>query len=212
MIADPDQHGTPLGTSRKRSNMQHTAHAANRLLAALVRQDPFDDLERRHLERTIELITNTPRPLDRTNPATGHITASAVVWAPGPDTIITVYHRKLTAWFQPGGHVESDDATVAAAALRELIEETHLTADEVVLVDTQPFDVDVHPIPAWKNEPAHDHHDIRYLFRLTGPLRRPPTDNVRWMPVDELLTQRDPSLSRLAPKFRQRHADIAEGQ
>ncbi len=47
-------------------------------------------------------------------------------------------------------------------ALREAQEESGLT--EMKAVTTEIFDLDRHLIPARKDEPAHWHYDVRFLF------------------------------------------------
>jgi 8-oxo-dGTP pyrophosphatase MutT (NUDIX family) len=92
----------------------------------------------------------------------GHLTGSA--WIVDDDlthTLLT-HHRKLNLWVQLGGHVE-DDADMLSASWREAREESGL--QNLRLLVPHIFDVDIHRIPARKNEPEHFHYDIRYAFQ-----------------------------------------------
>ena len=101
-------------------------------------------------------------PLSRDEPS-AHFTASAFVIDEAGVRTCLVEHAKLGRLLQPGGHVEPDDVSLEAAAIREAREETAL---EVELHPTapRPFDVDVHEIPDRPGEPAHFHLDVRYLL------------------------------------------------
>ncbi|WP_329099084.1 NUDIX hydrolase [Streptomyces sp. NBC_01439] len=98
----------------------------------------------------------------------GHATAGAVVINSAGQALF-IRHVALGKWLTPGGHLEPEDADLLGAALRELIEETGITLS-VSPVHAVPVHIDVHSIPAneSKGEPAHQHFDFRYLFRLEG--------------------------------------------
>ncbi|MCX4663535.1 NUDIX hydrolase [Streptomyces uncialis] len=98
----------------------------------------------------------------------GHATAGAVV-VDSAGRALFIRHVALGKWLTPGGHLEPEDTGLLGAALRELAEETGL-ALSVSPVRAVPIHIDVHPIPAnhSKGEPAHQHFDFRYLFRLEG--------------------------------------------
>ncbi|MFB6581353.1 NUDIX hydrolase [Streptomyces sp. NPDC056402] len=98
----------------------------------------------------------------------GHATAGAVV-VNAEGRALFIRHVALGTWLTPGGHLEPEDADLLGAALRELIEETGITLS-VAPVHAVPVHIDVHPIPAneSKGDPAHQHFDFRYLFRLEG--------------------------------------------
>jgi len=92
----------------------------------------------------------------------GHLTGSA--WIVDKDlthTLLT-HHRKLNLWVQLGGHVE-DDADMLSASWREAREESGL--QDLQLLTPHIFDIDIHTIPARKDEPEHFHYDIRYIFQ-----------------------------------------------
>jgi len=99
----------------------------------------------------------------------GHITASAWILSHDHSSFLLTHHAKLGRWLQLGGHADGDPDP-AAVALREAREESGMEA--LRLVDAGgmalPFDVDVHLISARGAEPAHLHHDLRYLL-VAGP-------------------------------------------
>ena len=121
-----------------------------------------------------------------------HFTASAFVIDDACARACLVEHVKLGRLLQPGGHLEPDDASLEAAALREAHEETGLEL-ELHPEAPRPFDLDVHPIPERPGEPAHMHLDVRFL--LVG--RGEPCAGAAWHPLG---TAGDGSVDRLAAK------------
>lgn len=115
-----------------------------------------------------------------------HVTASAVVLAPTRNAVLLVLHKKVGLWLQPGGHVDDDDPSLAAAALREATEETGVAG---LVVDPGPLLLDRHPAPC-----GVEHHlDVQFLVRASSratPIRSEESLDVRWWPVDALPQQR----------------------
>lgn len=126
-----------------------------------------------------------PHALRRTH-APAHLTASAVVLDPTGAWVLLVLHRKVGLWLQPGGHVDDTDTSLAAAALREAVEETGVVA---LTVDPLPVELDRHSAPCGVDE----HLDVRFLVRALGlvaPVVSEESLDVRWWPVDGLPQQR----------------------
>lgn len=117
----------------------------------------------RHAENVLNFIAGESRPWSRATLA-GHLTASAWVLDRTRMHAVLIHHRKLHRWLQPGGHVDDDDRSFRDAARREVTEETGLAHFIEPSGDDDLFDVDVHRIPARKDEPAHFHYDLRFLF------------------------------------------------
>ncbi len=91
--------------------------------------------------------------------APGHLTASALVLDAEGTRALFTHHKKLGLWLQLGGHCDGE-TNLARAALTESIEESGISA---LVIDPAPIDVDIHTIPARKNEPEHLHLDTRFL-------------------------------------------------
>jgi 8-oxo-dGTP pyrophosphatase MutT (NUDIX family) len=145
-----------------------------------------DPRSQRSVALVRELLDRVPDPFARTAYAPGHLTASGVVLSPDRDRVLLVYHRRLDRWLQPGGHIEPDDPTIAAAARREVLEETGVTAFPEV--GARLVGVDVHGIPAGKGEPPHRHHDLAVAFeaRETALRAHQEIRDALWCPVDQL--------------------------
>jgi 8-oxo-dGTP pyrophosphatase MutT (NUDIX family) len=124
---------------------------------------PEDEGERAFRARMLALLDEQPEPFSRSSFIPGHFTASAFVLDPDQQAVLLILHAKLHRWLQPGGHVNTEDVDILAAARREVSEEVGL--NDLPLAVEGIFDLDIHPIPALKAEPAHEHFDVRFLFR-----------------------------------------------
>ena len=166
---------------------------------------PFDDAEAVHRRRMLELAVLESDPFSRHHFTPGHFTASSFVLAPDGLSILLIFHGKLHRWLQPGGHVDPEDTDLIAAARREVEEETGLR--DLSLANPGVFDIDIHPIPAFRGrgEPPHEHFDVRLLFRARGMECMAASDAtaVRWFPLDEITPDvSDASVMRAIRKLR----------
>ena len=179
-----------------------TQDAIAQLHATLEAFNPADVTESKHRARMLDLLRLGPAAFDRAHVAPGHFTASAFVLSPDASSLLLIHHSKLDRWLQPGGHIDAGDASPAAAARRELLEEAGV-ADATP--DGGLFDVDVHPIPAnpKKGEPPHEHFDLRYLFRAAGDAIEAASDalDAKWISLDEAAEADDASVRRAAAKL-----------
>lgn len=151
-----------------------------------------------------------PMLYDRKN-FSGHITVGGVIVSRTSRRVLLLKHRQLGKWLQPGGHVEAADASVPDAAYREIFEETGIRRDQLTPLtfageEILPMDMDSHYIPpcAAKNEAAHTHHDMRFVFLFTGDddrvtVDRSESDGFRWVSLEELA--RIPDFRDLAPRI-----------
>ena len=108
-----------------------------------------------------------------------HFTVSGFV-AEGDRTLLH-WHKKLQIWLPPGGHIDPDEDPVQAV-VREVLEETGITAEVIPHTPPQafsnlpqlpsPLSIIVAEVGASANEPAHQHIDMSYALRpLAGVAR-----------------------------------------
>ena len=132
---------------------------------------------------------------------TGHVTASAWIVSPDGSQCLLTLHRKLGRWLQLGGHVDGEPH-VWRAALREAQEESGM--QQFTMRTDLPLDVDIHEIPAYGGEPAHDHLDVRFLLRAARGqklVRSAESLDLRWFHFDRLpAVNAEESVLRMARK------------
>ncbi|MEZ0229498.1 MAG: NUDIX hydrolase [Planctomycetota bacterium] len=134
------------------------------LLGDIERHAGSDEKEKRDKAAIVALLARGARAFSRAEYEPGHITGSAFVLDDKEERVLLVHHGKLDRWLQPGGHAEGSEADAFAIALREATEETGIAGLMPHPTAARPFDLDVHRIPERPGQPAHDHHDVRYVF------------------------------------------------
>jgi len=165
--------------------------------------EPGDAAEAGHLQRMRSLLETSGDPFSRSHFDPGHFTASAFILSPDGGSLLFILHGKLHRWLQPGGHVDPEDRDILSAARREVAEEVGIDASALAPAEGV-FDVDVHPIPAMRGEPAHEHFDVRFLFRAPDAEFAVGSDAraARWFALEDVDAQRaDASVVRAAAKL-----------
>jgi 8-oxo-dGTP diphosphatase len=123
---------------------------------------------------------------------TQRIGAYAVVLRDGSLLLTRISERGYPPgwWALPGGGIDQGEAP-AAALVRELHEETGMTANVVRLVDVH----DVHTVAPGRGDQYEDYHGIHLLYAVDVSPEQIPrvveqhgtTDDVRWVPLAKLI-------------------------
>ncbi|MFC8531071.1 NUDIX hydrolase [Nocardia sp. NPDC057227] len=152
--------------------------------ALLTEWTPAEPAERSLREAMLAFLGSAPRGCLREH-APGHVTASAVVWSHDGREVLLTLHPRVGRWIQLGGHCEEGDDTVAAAALREAVEESGIPD---LTLEPGLYGAQAHPITCSLGQPTR-HLDL--LFRITAPpgavpVRSSESTDLRWWAVDAL--------------------------
>jgi 8-oxo-dGTP pyrophosphatase MutT (NUDIX family) len=133
----------------------------------------------------------------------GHLTAGALVLAPGLDAVLLNLHRRAGRWFHFGGHWEPGDTSLRETAAREAAEESGI---EGISLHPEPVHLDVHSVDFCRGHDRADHLDVRYAA-LAPPGAQPRIGEeslaVRWWPLDGL-PGLEPEMQELIGLSRQR--------
>lgn len=172
------------------------------MLESYLEQHPDEHATAR---RILDLVERESRCFQR-DCYPGHVTASAWIVSRESRAVLLTHHRKLDRWLQLGGHTDGA-CDVLASALREAREESGLVTLLPIPGSDAPriLDLDVHDIPARPDEPAHQHHDIRFLLEASelAPLARQKAESkaLRWFPAQGVEARfSEESLARMARK------------
>ncbi|MCF7900164.1 NUDIX hydrolase [Candidatus Babeliales bacterium] len=173
----------------------------DQLLALLERYNPTDTAEKEFKTRTIAFVKEHKDCFERTL-LIGHITASAWLLNKEETKALLLHHTKLDRWFQLGGHCDGD-SDVLAVAIKEAQEESGING--IKAVNPAIFDIDIHTIPARKDEPEHDHYDIRFLLKVTSDedvVQNRESKELRWITKDpHTMPTQARSVSRMFEKW-----------
>jgi len=190
--------------------MQRTA-LTTELLNSYTAADLSEEGYRR---RMLALLKAEHDPWSRSSFQPGHFTASTFVLDSTCKRLLLILHRSLGLWLQPGGHFERGDRSLEEAARREVVEETGLHDLEPLSGLAGLFDVDIHPIPAnpSRDEPAHEHFDLRLAFRSSSDdlAASDEVADARWVGLAELADcGTDESVVRAARKLAGRNQSFS---
>jgi len=175
------------------------------ILNLLKQHTPSDNTEAQMLWDLVQFVESYENCFDRELATPGHITGSAWVVNKELTHVFFTHHKKLNRWLQPGGHSDGD-ANTLAVAMREASEESGIEDVFIQPVTDAVFDVDIHTIPARKNEPEHNHYDIRFLLEadMNQPLKISEESNeIAWIPVEDIPAMCDEaSMLRMLEKMK----------
>ncbi len=165
----------------------------------------FPDEEQK-LARLTDRLNSSDEPFNDRKSFSGHGTGGAIVLSPDRSKILLIHHKASGKWLQPGGHWDPEDEYPWQVAQREAEEETGVTIAERIAIPgsdlSVPIDIDTHDIlerPS-KGEPAHLHHDFRYIFVVDSEELVEQEDEINeavWVPH----TSDDPRLAEVMPSI-----------
>ncbi len=146
---------------------------------------PSDRLGVADRDRTLAFLDDHPDGVDA-GCQDGHVTATSLVLsADGRATLLTL-HARIRRWIELGGHLEPEDADLAAAAAREGREESgrsDLELDPTILT------VRVHENVPCRHAPGTTHFDVYHVLRSPDADHAVISDeslDLRWFDVDRL--------------------------
>lgn len=170
------------------------------LAAALAAYSQRYPEEQAVVDRFLALLQAREDCAERSCTDPGHLTGSAWILSPDGDRALLTHHRKLDLWVQLGGHADGE-LDLLAVACREGLEESGLPSLEPL--SPEPFDLDIHTIPARGEEPEHEHFDVRFIFQAPqhAVIVSDESHDLAWVPLAEMgsVTQ-ETSIARMVGK------------
>ncbi len=168
---------------------------------------PATPIEAQDVERTRQLLAQAANPYDRALRV--HLTGSAVVVHPPTRQVLLRWHERQKAWLQVGGHGDEGEADPFDVAMREAREETGLgdLAPWPGPYASPPVHVVVVPVAAVRDDPSHEHIDVRYLLATKTPKEARPERAdapIQWLPLDEAMDTVTENLAETLRRVAQR--------
>ena len=112
------------------------------------------------------------------------------------------HHKQLNMWLQLGGHADGN-SNLLNVALREAEEESGITEFKVITKEI--FDLDIHSIPKYGNQPSHIHYDVRFIFEVDelkeNIIISDESNDVSWISLKMAIEKNsEPSIERMVKK------------
>ncbi|MGE5696435.1 MAG: NUDIX hydrolase [Candidatus Sericytochromatia bacterium] len=175
------------------------------VIATLRDWEPPDPAQDTLREAVLAFVLARPDACER-DCEPGHITASTLLLDHAGTRALLTLHPRLGRWVQLGGHCESTDADIVAAARREAVEESGVAS---LSVEPQLAAIHVHPVTCSLGVPTR-HLDLEFVARAPADPRTAVSDeslDLRWWNLAELPADTDYGLAQLVsyathPRFR----------
>lgn len=176
----------------------------NFILNLIQQYQPDSTLEQKFREELLSFVHKYDNCFDR-DLKPGHVTGSAWLTNRELTHVFMTHHKKLNRWFQPGGHSDGN-ANTLAVSMTEASEESGIEDVFIQPLSHEIFDIDIHSIPARKDEPEHLHYDIRFILEadMQQPLRiSDESHEIAWVPIDKIGDySNEPSIIRMKNKMK----------
>lgn len=176
--------------------MSHPALAADLHTVLTGWTAPSEEQEATRREYLAHLAAHDEATAKSGPPA--HFTASCLVVDAAREHVLLTLHKKVGRWLQFGGHLEAEDASVAAGAYREALEESGLTEGTLTLLPG-PAQLDRHALGGGFSR-CTEHLDLRWVAVAAPgavPVVSEESEDVAWWPVSALPGDTDASLRSL---------------
>lgn len=125
---------------------------------------------------------------------------TATVYILSDEKVLLIFHKKFGKWLPPGGHLEENETPVEAVH-REALEETGLEIElipqENISISrwnatsmTRPYLCLLENVPAFGEEPPHQHIDMIYLAKpKSGTVQhnQSESESIQWFSLEEIL-------------------------
>jgi 8-oxo-dGTP pyrophosphatase MutT (NUDIX family) len=134
-----------------------------------------------------------------------HLTTGLLIMSAGLDQVLLTLHRRVRRWLQTGGHCESDDSSLAGAALREGREESGI---DDLRIDPVPVRLARHPASC-DPDGRTDHLDVEFVaVAPAGSVLRRSAESLdlAWFDVSALPDNTDDQVRALVRASRARRA------
>lgn len=173
------------------------------LMSELQKHFSYDKNEEKCVKDTLQFLKASSNCFDRSN-LSGHITAGGLVCDKKGNVLLN-HHKKTGLWLQFGGHCDGDSDCFNVAK-REIFEESGIS--DLNLGKDGIFDVAIMKIPHIKNEPAHLHYDINFLFFVNESDFKVSNESIeiKWVTIEEarnLIHPEDKGMFRMLAKYKE---------
>ena len=129
----------------------------------------------------------------------GHVTASTLVFDDSRSQVLLTLHPRFGRWVQLGGHCDDTDTDIAAAALREAVEESGV---DTLRMEPRLAAVHVHPVTCSLGVPTR-HLDLQFVAQAPAGAQiaiSDESDDLQWWPADALPGGTDHALAYLVER------------